>query len=711
VKSKQGQQTPPLILVAEGDRDARVAICDALKASGFVVEEAEDGLQAISAFLRLRPEVVILDVEMPQLDGFEVCAALRRIAPCVPVPILMLAGRQDGASISRAHELGATDFATKPVNVSLLGHRLRYLLGAAETLTELRRSETLRAAAQRAAQMGHWEWDVAAHRFFWSPEVHQIFGTAPDEFQPTLEALLSRIPQDERPRVSETFAKAEREGTGFTIEHRVERADGVRVVVQEAFAIAGERSHLFVFLGTVRDVTSERSAEAEIHFLEHFDPLTRLPNRSLFLDWLDQAAARVSPDGVGVTVFILNLDAFKRINESLGHGSGDRLLQSVADRLLMALEWTPRTHRAEILDQDKILSHPGGDEFFLGLRGIRGHEATQLAQRLLEALARPFTLDGREVVVTGCVGISMQPAAGQNSTSLMRAAETALHEAKRKGWGSYGLFTRSARTPTLQRLDTEVGLRRALERNELTLHFQPQVDTQRRVVVGVEALVRWNHPVRGLLGPGGFLQLAEETDLILPLGEWVLREACTQAVAWHAAGADPVVVAVNVSSRQFSRPDLAGDIRNILSETRLPPERLELEITESALMQNVSEAASLLGELQSMGVRVAIDDFGTGYSSLSYLKRLPIQTLKIDQSFVRGVANDSDNAAITATIIVMAHRLNLDVVAEGVENRAEYSLLRDQGCRVMQGFLFARPLETAKVLDFLKAGLPDHGQS
>ncbi len=700
---KAHEVTDPVILIASGDEECRAAVRGAIQAADFVVEQTRDGLEAVSAFLRHRPQLVIFDAVLPQMSGLEACKALRKMAAGADVPIIILVDQDDTASVKRAYSAGASDFVTKPVNLLMLGPRIRFCMRAWETLSKLKKDDALRALALRAAQLGHWEWDLTGGLLYFSDEVHEIFGQQTTGSASGLPEFLGLVHPADRTRVKEAFSKALAEGTPFQLEYRILHSDGGRIVRQDGFPVGALETRLRLYSGTVKDITKERSAEAEIQFLEHFDALTRLPNRSLFQAWLDQAVANSDPDEAGVAVFMCNLDAFKRINESLGHRAGDDLLRMVSERLQKALGYSLKHQRVDVLMEERILSRPGADEFLFAARSLTAKEAIAIAEKALESFLPPFNLEGREIVVKGSIGISRQAVAGRDAGSLLRAAETALQDAKLKGWGSYELFAPSDRTQPLVRLDKEAGLRRALEKDELAVHCQPQIDIASGCFAGVEALIRWQHPVRGLLGPASFLKLAEQTDLIIPIGQRVLTKACLEAAEWFSSGLPPVVVSVNVSARQFARPEFVASVRTVLEESGLLPERLELEVTETILMQNIAEVAGVLGQLRSMGVRVAIDDFGTGYSSLSYLRRLPIQTLKIDRSFVHDVGRDQDNAAITATIIAMAHRLNLEVIAEGVETEEECRVLKEQGCRIMQGFLFHKALASEEIVRLLKA--------
>ena len=431
-------------------------------------------------------------------------------------------------------------------------------------------------------------------------------------------------------------------------------------------------------------------ASAEISHLAYTDPLTGLPNRPLFMDHLILALAQAARSTQKVAIFFLDLDRFKEINDSLGHSTGDALLKAVADRI-----------RRCVREGDTIARF-GGDEFTLLIPRIDNVEdAAKIAQKVHETLKIPFVIADRELFVTTSIGISVYPVDGVDPETLVRNADSAMYRAKDSGRDNYQLYAPSMNARALERLALENMLRRALENDELVLHYQPLVSATTRQVVGFEALVRWQHPEQGLLSPAHFISTAEMSGLIVPIGKWVMRTACIQAKMWRKRADHDLYVAVNLSARQFQQPDLVDQVAAILEETGLKPESLELEITESNAMQNAEKTIYTLRELKALGVRIAMDDFGTGYSSLSYLKRFPIDTLKLDRSFVLDVTTDRGDAAIVSAVIAMAHSLDLHVVAEGVETEAQLDFLCKQKCDRIQGYFFSKPLPSDQLGPYL----------
>ena len=451
--------------------------------------------------------------------------------------------------------------------------------------------------------------------------------------------------------------------------------------------VRDDQQRLVNYVGVFSDISHIKRSEAQLEHLTLYDPLTELPNRLLFNSRLEHALERARHQHSRIAVLCLDLDRFKTVNDSLGHPVGDELLIALARRL------------AGTLDEDDTLGRLGGDEFVILLEDLKhGEDAATVTQRLLHALEKPFQIGGHhEVYIAASVGVSLFPDDAGDTTQLLRNADAALYQAKEQGRNTYRFYTEALTRAAGERLTLEARLRRALERGEFVLHFQPQVSVRDGVMVGLEALVRWQHPEEGLIPPGRFIPLAEETGLIVPLGEWVLFTACAQMKEWLDRGLLPVTLAVNLSPRQFRQVDLVQHVHAVLDATELPPHLLELEITESAIMEQGAQAVAVLDALKALGVQLAIDDFGTGYSSLAYLKRFAVDKLKIDQSFIRDIPQDRDDREIAATIIAMAHSLRLEVLAEGVEIEAQRDFLREHGCESYQGYLFSRPLPAAEV--------------
>jgi diguanylate cyclase (GGDEF)-like protein len=442
----------------------------------------------------------------------------------------------------------------------------------------------------------------------------------------------------------------------------------------------------------IRYTIERKRAETEIKKLAYYDTLTGLPNRVLFTDRLRQAIILADRDQRGVALMFLDLDHFKKINDSLGHAYGDRLLKITADRIQSCLRSSDTVARL------------GGDEFVVVLPLVSGAEdVPKVANKILDVLKQPVHFDDHDIYTSVSIGIALFPTDAESLDDLLKNADIAMYQAKERGRNNFQFFSRDMNELALSRQRIESGMRQALARQEFYLEYQPQFDIGLRTIVGVEALVRWKHPQNGRIAPTDFISIAEETGLIIPLGEWILRTACCQARKWHDIGYNWLRVAVNISARQFKQSNFVTLVSDILTETGMNPNYLELELTESTIMERADQNILALQELKNLGIKLAIDDFGTGYSSLSYLKHFPIDRLKIDRSFVRDINTDSDDAAIAEAIIVMAHSLKLNVVAEGVEQEAQLDFLHSKQCDELQGFLMSHPLSVHDVTEFLAA--------
>jgi len=480
----------------------------------------------------------------------------------------------------------------------------------------------------------------------------------------------------------------------FEMEYRLRRHDGeYRWVVDCGSPFFDMEGEFAGYIGSCYDITARKHNEEQLEFQATHDALTGLPNRNLLDDRLQQAVLVAKREQRAVAVLFLDLDQFRFVNDSLGHGVGDRLLAEVAQRLRGAVR------------QGDTVAHQGGDEFVIVLADVAiEDDAAEVVQKLLACLHPPFQVDEHEIFVTASIGVSLYPGDGEDIHTLLRNADMAMYRAKDEGRNNFQFFAADMNARVFERLSLEGNLRHALEREEFLLYYQPQVDLVSGQMIGVEALLRWRHPELGLVPPVKFIPLAEETGLIVAIGAWVLKKACAQNKAWQDAGLPHLTMAVNLSALQFRRQDLVAGVRQVLAETGLAPRHLELELTESMIMRDPEQVIGVLRQLADMGVQLSVDDFGTGYSSLSYLKRFPIDKVKIDQSFVRDITTDPDDAAIAKTIVSIAHDMRLKVIAEGAETEGQVSMLRGYGCDEMQGYLFSRPLPPQELEALLREG-------
>ncbi|MBI1396644.1 MAG: EAL domain-containing protein [Betaproteobacteria bacterium] len=689
---------PPLALIVDDDPTIRLIAARTLATSGLRTVAAADGERGLEAFQKERPDVVLMDVMMPGIDGYEAVRALRASTAGRHVPILMLTGLDDLESINRAYDAGATDFISKPINWAVLGHRVRYMLRSAETFEALVENQALLSSAQQVARLGSWRWDLVTDRTQWSEETYRILGYRPGEVVPGLDTLIARIHPDEAEEVRAEMLALRKTGEATELIHRLALGDGstryVRIHTDVVRAPTGEPLHA---LGAIQDISENKAAEQRIHQLAYFDRLTQLPNRIRFVQNLSDALEQARRTGKMVAILSLDLDQFKRINDTLGHGVGDKLLTSVAQRLRDTIRSRDTLIRLSS-GEDVNLARLGGDEFCILLREMSSfQDAAKVARRVVDHLQRPIEIEGHELFVTTSIGIALFPLDGDDADTLIRNADAAMYFAKSQGRNNYQFYGKEMNSRAVERVTLESRLRRALERDEFRLYYQPKLDLRSGRIAGVEALIRWQHPERGMIAPAEFIPIAEESGLIIPIGEWVILEAASQARRWLQAGLPPLHVAVNIAGSHFQQAAFTDNLARVLKDTRLEPGLLELEVTESMLMDERSATLKTLTRLKSMGLRLSIDDFGTGYSSLAYLKRFPVDALKVDRSFVKDMPGADDDAAITSAIIAMAHSLRLQVVAEGVETGEQLDFLKTRGCEFVQGYLISRPVPANEI--------------
>lgn len=579
------------ILVCDDDFNVRLLTRQCLEAEDMEVVEASNGSEAIEVFKRERPDLVFLDVEMPGMTGLEVCERIRALPQGESIPIMIVTGSDDRKSIDEGFDAGATQYKTKPVNWSLLGRDVQYMLRASNAFNALKRQED------------------------------------------------------------------------------------------------------------------------RLRYLAYYDPLTNLPNRRSFNEQLNRILKRSRRRRSNAALLFIDLDHFKRINDSIGHARGDHLLVEIAKRLSTelreddAINYIAEEQSEEELNDPEInteIARLGGDEFTVVLSDVPDITHIEgVARRLLETLSEPIPLQSHNPVVTPSIGIAVYPQDGENPEALVRNADTAMYVAKAEGRACFRFYDEEMNAKAVEHLKMEEELRDAMRRHELELRYQPQVDRRTGMVVSMEALVRWKHPERGMVSPAEFIPVAERTGQIIELGEWVMAEVARNCLYWETLGLDSFRVCVNISPLQFNQSDLPKWIGDFLGRSGLAPERLELELTESAIMTDAETNIAKLRDLKALGLDLAVDDFGTGYSSLSYLKRFPIDTLKIDQSFVADL-DSPDGAAIVDAIVALAKTLKLRVIAEGIENEDQLSYLARQDCDLLQGYYFSRPIYPEDVPDILR---------
>lgn len=704
--SKQGGRTVTA-LVVDDDAGLRLVARAALMKHGFHVTLVETGEEALDVYAASRPDVVILDIYLPGIDGFEVSRNLHELYGDLTVPILMITAMNDRDAMLRGYQAGATDFLHKPLEWEVVVNRSLAAVNAHRDKLDLRQSESMLRRAQRVARMGSWEYDALSGETIWSEEAKRIIGLKPDRRETPSEIMQLRIFPEDQQRVLRAFRESLDLRKSFSVEHRILLPDGdVRHVRQLAEPTDERSGNGNLWVGTIQDITDQAEALERILFLANYDSLTGLSNRSLFTRQLSESVefARVAERHVGVILF--DIDRFKRVNDIFGHTAGDQLLRIVVRRIQDVIRISDQLGRADATEKRSTMGRSAGNEFMLLLPDIgRSKDVPLVTDRILAALQDPFELGGGDVAITGSVGVAIYPRDGLGVETLIRNAETALNCAKGCGGNNVRFFSDSKTTELIKKIAMEEQLRLALERDEFELYYQPKVELQTGAVVGFEGLLRWRNRELGLVSPAEFIPIAEETGLIEPIGQWVIEAACRTAKKWQDAGLRQVPIAVNVSTHQFGREDLYEFVTGALAENELEPCWLDVEITESALMQDEDVSVATLRRLQEVGVRIAIDDFGTGYSSLSSLKSFPLDALKIDRSFIVDLTQDRDSAGIVQAIIVMAKVLGLTVIAEGVETKGQRDFLSFFGCDQIQGFLVSPACREEDAVRFLEPEL------
>src|SRR5256885_1293361 len=676
---------PSRLLIVDDNEMNRDMLARRLTRKGYVIGLASSAKELLERVQREAVDLVLLDIEMPNISGLDALKILREHYSPAQLPIIMVTAKTQSDDIVTALELGANDYLTKPIDfpvaVARIGTQLSHKL-AQEALKE---SEERYALAARGSNDGLWDWSLSANTVHFSPRWKAMLGYEEGEIGDRPGEWFDRIHDADRERVKEEIDAHQRGLTPhFESEHRVLHKEGsFRWMLSRGVAVHDASGKVLRMAGSQTDITEGRVS----------DPLTGLPNRLLFIDRVGRLVkqAKRRKDHLFAVLF-MDLDGFKMINDSMGHLVGDQLLVGVASRLEKCLRSTDTVAR---LGETFTVARLGGDEFTVVLDHIKDpSDAKRAADRMMKALAVPFILGGKEVFTSVSIGIALGNSSYEQPEDILRDADTAMYRAKSLGKARYEVFDADMRASVMARLQLETDLRHALEREEFRNFYQPIVNLASGDIVGFEALLRWEHPKRGLLGPEEFIPVAEETGLIRELGWWNLREACRQISEWRAnlAQHPELTISVNLSAKQFLQANLVEDIGKLLRELALPAEALKLEITESTVMADPAAAVEMLQQIKALGIRLAIDDFGTGYSSLSYLHRFPLDTLKIDRSFISGMGDDGEGMEIARTILPMANNLRLDVVAEGVETVQQVAMLKKLQCKYGQGYYFSKPL-------------------
>ncbi|MBO1924698.1 EAL domain-containing protein [Thiomicrorhabdus sp. 6S3-12] len=676
------------ILIVEDDQVTRMTLSKVLSRSGYRIIETKNGREGLSAYMEHHPDLVLMDVMMPRLDGFAATRAIREYEQERAIPILMLTSLDDIESIDGAFDAGATDFITKPINWGIFVQRVKYALRTATIEAKLRNQQAQLNFAQKLAKLGYWEWDALQDRVTGSDSAFALFDV-PAKGKITLEQFLGHVKPQDKSLINQALSDLTLGHSAIQVSFRIISHDGsirhVEFLGQGEFSADG---HLIRINGSAQDISRLHRAETQIEYQNNHDSLTGLPNRHhatrTLKCYLDESGQKKC------AVILFDIDRFKHLNGHLGQEYGDQLLISLAQRL------------KRIIREEDYVARLGNDEFCILISNLHSlNELNHLINRLEKNLNSPFVIDTQEVFLSFSTGIASYPDDGQSAEELLNNANIARANAKNLGGNQYLFYQNHMNESVKESIQLENDLRNALKNREIEVYYQPQVDAQTLKPCGSEALVRWHHPKMGLISPAVFVPLAETIGLINEIGDYVMRQAIMQTCEWYQQGY-PLRVGINLSSRQFTHNDLMRTMQSILSETKLPSHLIDLEITESLAMNDANHTKHQLNGLKAMGVSISIDDFGTGYSSLAYLQSFPIDTIKIDRSFVMNLDSNAGRA-IAKAIIAMGHALDLEVIAEGIENDEQVTQLRSKGCHIFQGFKFGKPMPADDFFKWLQS--------
>lgn len=668
-----------------------------------------DPVRALEWFETNEPDLVFVDYSLPLMDGVDFIGRLRGLEKGKQIPVVMISSIYDQDILYRALEGGANDFLTKPIDRYELLARTRNMLALRESqvklanqaallseevekaTADLKASQERYALAARGANDGLWDWDILNEKVYYSHRWKSMLGYADDEITDSLDEWFGRVhPSDIDQLQVDIGAHLQGNSEHFESEFRIRHKDGsYRWVLSRGLGVRDEQGNATRFVGSQTDMTVRKKAEQRLVHDAFHDNLTGLPNRALFLDRVNQALLRQDH----FAVLFMDMDRFKYVNDTMGHKVGDELLIVLARRL-------ERCCRA-----GDTIARFGGDEFTILLNNVESQrEVEHFADRLIREAGEPITINDQEMFPTLSIGIAMsREGSHERAEEIIRDSDIAMYKAKENGKGCYAMFDEEMRKQAVSMFKLEANLRRAIERKEVILYYQPIINLKTGKIAGFEALMRWDHPTHGVVTPGEFVPLAEETKLIIPMGKWVLSEACSQLSSWNErfGNQGKYFMSVNVSGKQLENRDFIGDLLPVLNQTAIDSSFLKLEVTESIIIADPDKAEMLLKEIKGLGVTLAIDDFGTGYSSLSYLHRYPFDTLKVDRSFIEKILEDEKFFETVRMITMLASSLGMNVVAEGVEDEKELAKLKELDCTYAQGYLFARPLPADRMTEIL----------
>ncbi len=689
------QEKTSKILIIDDDPTLHLWAERHLANTGLQLISALNGNEGILAFKQHLPDITLVDIVMPELDGFTTCRALRKIQSAQNLPILVITGTEEPEKIAEAYASGATDFVLKPINWQVLIHRLLYMLKASNVLIQLEQSEARLSQTQQLAKLGHWEWNPLDNSMRWSQELYSIFRKNASQFMPNYESFLLLIHEEDRRKVEQALQTQLMHQVPNSIEYRIITPDNsMHWVNHQLEVVTDAQDRVITIMGAIQDISEQKRIEHQVRHLAYYDEITNLPNRAYFFELLSHTLELAKRHKQIFAILFLDLDGFKAVNDSYGHSTGDALLKAIADRLSKNLRSSDITSRhVNPSNYHTDIARMGGDEFTVLINDLHDDSgALIVAENILQWLVEPLEINGLMFYTHASIGIALFPQDGQEGETLLKNADIAMYHAKKMGKGNYQFYDSAMKGKVKKRMEMETFMHQALANNELCLHYQPVVNAETGDLIGAEALMRWNSPQLGFLAPGQFIDIAEENGMIIPYGTWAIREACRQHQLWRNQGLGDLSIAVNISSIQFAQVNFITLVKQAIADYQMDPSLLVFELTESIIMADDTQILDSLCALKSLGIQLSIDDFGTGYSSLSYLKRFPLDSLKIDRSFIQDLPTNPEDVAIVNAIMALANTLNLKTIAEGVETPEQYAFLQANTCHEIQGYLFAKPM-------------------
>ncbi|WP_455196499.1 EAL domain-containing protein [Kaarinaea lacus] len=685
----------PTVLLVDDEPDERFLIRRELEVAGMQVHECNSGDAALEKLSTMTPEVILLDVMMPGMDGIMTCREIRKHPTFKDIPVLMLTGVDGLDYIRSAFDAGATDFVTKTTKLDLVAQRIRYALRNSSRTQDLKTWQQQLKQVHQVAKMGYWQLSVPDCRIALSEEALSLFDIERNEIDSSFSAFLDLVHLTDRNKVKTVIDNALFNHQKLNIDYRIITKNGAERFVNLQGEVTYNSGSPISVIGLIQDITERKKSEASMQHQALYDSLTDLSNRRLFQERLSHAMSKAHREEKLLAVCFFDLDSFKMINDNLGHAVGDELLKSVAKRLRSTMR------------QGDIVARISGDEFALAIEGLGNvDELEKIVEKLRFRLAQPYRIRGHKIYTSASIGVALYPLDSADRDTMLRNADAAMYRAKELGGNCFCYYTYDMNDRARRRLELEKNLRKAISNNELCMYYQPQIDSDTNMVIGVEALLRWQHPEYGLLSPAKFLSIADDSGLIISIGHWAFITACNDLLRWHQSGYDELRLSINMSSRQFVQEGIIENISQMLYSTRLNPNRICVEITEEVAMKNISGTIETMNQLKSLGLRTAIDDFGAGHSSMNLLQKLPIDSLNIDRSFIMRIADREQDGNTAKGIIALAHSLGLKVVAEGVETKTQAQFLKRHRCDVLQGYYYSPPVPVDEIDKYLQHYLP-----